>query len=91
MEVGAALYGTASDRGPGPNGTVFGLDPATAAMSVIQAFGPTGPVNPSAEVVEVGGAWVGTSYAGGAALGAGDQKTRSFAVILVFLIFVVSQ
>ncbi len=65
VEVGGDLYGTASDRGPGSNGTVFRLDLATGATSAIWIFGPTGPVFPSAEVIEVGGSFISTSYGGG--------------------------
>ena len=54
VDVGGLLYGTASERGPGFNGTIFSFDPGSGTTTVLHAFGPTGPYQPTGGPIEVG-------------------------------------
>ncbi len=65
VDVGGLLYGTASERGPGFNGTIFSFDPGIGTTTVLHAFGPTGPYQPAGGPIEVGPSFIGASEGGG--------------------------
>jgi uncharacterized repeat protein (TIGR03803 family) len=63
---GTTLYGTTYLFGGNPGyGTVFSLDPATGAESVLYRFGQRGGHSPKATLSEHGGSLFGTADAGG--------------------------
>jgi uncharacterized repeat protein (TIGR03803 family) len=70
VDVGGTLYGTTSiggNNGRKGHGTVFAIDPATGAETVVYNFsGGTSTVNPEG-LVELGALLYGTTLGGGAA------------------------
>ncbi len=72
LNFGGKLWGTTSSGGGGANcsggcGTVFTIDPATGAETVVYAFqGGTDGANPFASLIKVGHSLYGVTYQGGA-------------------------
>jgi uncharacterized repeat protein (TIGR03803 family) len=67
LRLGHKLYGTTVSGGAGDCGTVFVLDPATGAETVLHNFNHQGDGNnPGSGLVNVGGMLYGTTIAGGA-------------------------
>lgn len=65
---GGLLFGTTEDGGANGDGTVFSIDPATGAESVVYSFGSvnTDGTDPIASLIGVGGLLYGTTLYGGA-------------------------
>jgi uncharacterized repeat protein (TIGR03803 family) len=68
IKVGRFLYGTTAGGGTCSAGTVFKINPATGAESVVQSFcGSSDGASPYADLLDVGGILYGTTYMGGIA------------------------
>jgi uncharacterized repeat protein (TIGR03803 family) len=66
LRVGGKLYGTTQGGGGANDGTVFALDSATRAETVVHEFlGNTDGADPVAALIEVGSMLYGTTSAGG--------------------------
>jgi uncharacterized repeat protein (TIGR03803 family) len=66
LNVGGMFYGTTAGGGASGNGTVFKIDPATGAETVLYAFaGGSDGANPVASLINVNGALYGTTAGGG--------------------------
>jgi uncharacterized repeat protein (TIGR03803 family) len=62
------LYGTTSDGGPYGSGTVFRLNPATGAKTILYSFaGGSDGGKPCSSLIDVGGALYGMTCMGGTA------------------------
>jgi uncharacterized repeat protein (TIGR03803 family) len=67
LDVGGTLYGTTSQGGAHGNGSIFKLNPTTDAETVVYSFGGTGDgAQPYSGLIKIGGAFYGTTFAGGA-------------------------
>jgi uncharacterized repeat protein (TIGR03803 family) len=69
IDVNGTLYGTTSFGGASDRGTVFALDPATGAETVIYSFCSVGHCKdggvPEASLIDVNGTLYGTAFWGG--------------------------
>ncbi|HEY3776532.1 MAG TPA: choice-of-anchor tandem repeat GloVer-containing protein [Rhizomicrobium sp.] len=66
LAVNGTLYGVTTQGGAYEFGTVYALDLATGAETVLHSFGSRGDgVYPGAGVIDVGGKLYGTAYQGG--------------------------
>jgi uncharacterized repeat protein (TIGR03803 family) len=66
LDVNDTLYGTTSAGGTYGQGTVFSINPATGAETVLHSFaGGDDGARPEAELINVGGIFYGTTFLGG--------------------------
>jgi uncharacterized repeat protein (TIGR03803 family) len=66
INVGGTLYGTTYSGGAYTGGTVFSVNPATGAETVLHSFGASGDGNkPFAKLANAGGLLYGTTEGGG--------------------------
>jgi uncharacterized repeat protein (TIGR03803 family) len=89
INVGGTLYGTTPQGGASGSGTVFSLNPATGAQSVIYSFtGGKDGSTPLAALIDFGGKLYGTTFQGGAfgdgAVVSVDPVSRSESVVYSF-------
>ena len=81
INVGGMLYGTTSGGGAVGYGTVFSIDPATGAETVVHSFsGKKDGANPEAALLIFDGKLYGTTAAGG---GAGCDKKGCGTVFVI--------
>src|ERR1700693_5481660 len=67
IDVNGTLYGTTYGGGTYGEGTVFSVDPASGAETVLHAFGQgMDGQAPAARVIDVNGTLYGTTFIGGA-------------------------
>jgi uncharacterized repeat protein (TIGR03803 family) len=77
IDVKGVLYGTTDEGGSNRDGTVFAVDAATGAETVLHSFGGTGDGStPYASLIDVKGKLFGTTETGGAS---GDGTVFSVA------------
>ena len=66
IAAGGLLYGTTSQGGSAGKGTVFSIDPATGAETILHTFqGGTDGADPLAGLTDIGGTLYGTARYGG--------------------------
>jgi len=76
LSVGGTLYGTTTGGGTHNHGTVFSINLATGAETVLYSFaGGSDGAFPQAALINVGGTLYGTTYQGGAGGGSGGDGT----------------
>jgi uncharacterized repeat protein (TIGR03803 family) len=70
VEIGGVLYGTTFEGGVNGGGTLYSVNPATRAETVLHSFGAgTDALFPMAGLINVGGVLYGTTFYGGSGTG----------------------